>query len=259
MGSPGTFGLSVQKAKKIRDLMTASTGAEEAETKVVTEVPRSARARRFFGGLLSQPDWEGLLSGPEWRVAAKILAGLVTAARVNASQQRLGQWLDRQGFVGETALIRLGSHLLEKLDEDLPERDVIGYELATYALRRTVDELYAADRSPFDVDREDLLQRLPKIDTETALKTYIGSYLQELVSHITGGLPAATAAEEKLNSSFLRVQEDEVPKLAQDFLATLRQYSERKYGSGRPLAEMLDDVSEWLADAAKELFTGDRK
>ncbi|HEX7185526.1 MAG TPA: hypothetical protein VF756_27125 [Thermoanaerobaculia bacterium] len=260
MGSPGTFGLSVQKAQKVRDLMVGPSGAAEAETQVPTEVPQSARARRFFAGILSDRQWGGLLSGQEWRAAAGLLTGLVAAARVNASQQRLEQWVERQGFMGETALIRLGSELLERLDADLPERDVIGFELASYALRRTVDELYATDRSPFDVDRELLLQRLPKIDTEKALVTYIGSYLQELVRYITGGLPAATDAEEKLRSSFLSsVQKDEVPKLARDFLATLRQYSERKYGSGRPLAEMLDDVPEWLADAAKELFKGDAK
>jgi hypothetical protein len=256
MGSPGTFGLSVQKAKKVRDLMTP--GAAEAETQMSTEVPQTARARRFFAGLLADQQWGGLLSGQEWRSAAGLLTGLVAAARVNANQQRLEQWVDRQGFVGESALIRLGGELLEKLDADLPERDVIGFELASYALRRTVDDLYADDRSPFDVDRELLLQRLPKVDVKKALVTYIGSYLQELVNYITGGLPVATDAEDQIRSSFLRdVQEDEAPRLAQDFLATLLQYSDRKYGSGRPLSEVLEDVPEWLAAAAKELFKGE--
>jgi hypothetical protein len=254
MGSPGTFGLSFQKAQKIRNLM-ASSGAVDAEAKPAAEIPKSARARKFFGGLLADRDWGGLLSGPEWRTAAKLLTALVAEARVNATQRRLGEWVDRKGFVGETALIRLGNQLLAKLDDDLPERDAIGFELSSYALRRTVDELYGPGRSPFDVDRDELLRSLPKIDTDTALKTYVASYLQELVGYLRGGLPPpTTAGEGRIDSAFLSVQQEQVPKLAQELLSTLREYSRERYGRTKPLTEMLDDVPDWLSAASRKLF-----
>jgi hypothetical protein len=259
MGSPGTFGLSFQKAEVIRRFM-ASSEAPPGDVKASAAVPASAPARRFLASLLADRDWAGLLSGPEWRTAAKVLTGMVAGAQVNSTQHRLNEWADRQGVVGDTALIRLGNQLMAKLDEGLPERDAIGFELSSYALRRTLDELYAEGKSAFDVGREDLLRRLPKVKTETALQTFIGSYLQEIVNYVTGGLPPpATAAEGKLDSKFQATQQEQIPRLARDFLATLREYSKQKYGRTKPLTEMLGDVPEWLSAVSKKLLKeGDR-
>lgn len=258
MGSPGTFGLSFQQAEKIRKLMTSSgTAGEEGKAPAA---PKSSPAQRFLAGLLANRDWAELISGPEWRTAAKILTAMVATARVNATQRQLGDWMNREGLVGDTALIRLGNQLMVQLDESLPERDAIGFELSSYALRRTVDELYGEGRSAFDVDRKDLQKQLPKVDTDRALRTYIASYFQELMSHVTGGLPPpATSSEAKTDSRFLSMRQEQVPRLAQEFLSTLSEYSKEKYGRVRPVAELLNDVPEWLSAASRALLKEGKK
>ena len=257
MGSPGTYGLSAQKAQKLREMMGGPSQGEQADPREASEMPRSARARRFFADMLADRDWSKLLTGREWRVAAGLITGEVSAARVMAGQARLEDWAEDRDLGGEMALIQLGNRLQESLDRDLPERELIPFDLASYALRRTLKEVYAPGSSPFDVTREQLLDKIPRVDARSALTTYISSYLQELVHHLVGGFPAAGTEGTQVPSSFLTtLEKGEAQRLAGEMLSSLEKFSERKHGPGRPLSEALDDLPGWLAKASQELFEG---
>lgn len=255
MGSPGTFSISTRKAKKIRNMIA------ERPPRLEDDLPRSAKARKFFSEVFSDQEWLALLGGREWRAAAGILTGAVSSARAQALQKQLSEWANKQGIGEDTPLINLGSQLLQRLDEreDLRQRDIIAFELASYALRQSVERLYAGESSPFDVDRKTLLQRLGKVDSDTALRTYIGAYLQQLVRYIMGGYQA-TAKEQDARANFLaNIEVQGIPMLAEDFLKTLQKYSAGKYGRGRPLSATLKDLPDWLAKASQELLKAHKR
>ena len=256
MGSPGTFSLSPQKSSTIKKLLGRDYG--QAPKKGLTEPAPLAAA--FFREIFRERDWTGLITGQEWRKCASLLLKGVSEARV-LSRGDLEAWLAKQKIELGTAspLIQWGDRWIEKLDRELSDRNVIGFELSTYALRQTLEDLYSAQKSPFDVTRKELVSELKTVDTRTAFKAYVESYLRQVINYVMAGYPPKDAAEDQRLSTFMNtVEKQELPKLANQFLGALEKYSGSISGEGRPLSVALENIPEWV-DISRNILTGEAK
>jgi hypothetical protein len=256
MGSPGTFSLSPQKSNTIRKLL----GRDFSQTsrKGLTEPAPLAAA--FFREIFRERDWTGLITGREWRKCASLLLKGVGEARV-LSRRDLESWLEKQKIEAGTAspLIEWGDRWIEKLDKELSDRNVIGFELSTYALRQTLEDLYSPDKSPFDLTRTALIEELKTVDTRTAFRAYVQSYLRQVIHYVMAGYPPKDAEDDQKLSKFMdTVEKQEIPKLANQFLSALEKYSGTKGRAGQALSVVLEDVPEWV-DISKRILTGEAK
>jgi hypothetical protein len=255
MGSPGTFSLSPKKSAAIGNVL--ASGAGRTAPKGLTEPAPLAAA--FFRELFRHSDWTGLITGREWRRCASLLVQGVSAA--HAHESNLESWVEKQkiDLTSEAPLIEWGDRWLEQLDRELSQRDIIAFELSTYALRQTLEELFAPEGSPFDLNKDQLLEGLKKVETSDAFKTYVRSYLRQVIRHIVGGYPPGNAEKERERTEFMRaVEQEEIPKLADQFLNSLERYSSKKVSAGRAISKVLEDVPEWMEDS-KKILTGEVK
>jgi hypothetical protein len=248
MGSPGTFSLSPKKSQSIKDLLAPDP----------SKTPQG-EAAEFFKKIFADKDWKGLFLGEEWQSFARLLVTRVAEAQVR--KEELESWLKNQkvDLDARLPLIQLGDRWLEKLDRDLSERDVFAFELAKNALRRTLEDLYSPNKSPFDVRKGDLLKRLKAVDAEPAFKAYLESYLNQVTHYIMEGYQPEDPVENRRRQNFIRVVErQQIPKLADQILRSLREYSLEKGGGGKAVSLILKDVPEWL-DITRRILIGEIK
>src|ERR1700752_4754658 len=152
MGSPGTFSLTPRKSQSIRDLLERDP----------TQKP-SRETAEFFKKVFADTDWRGLFLGAEWQSCLKLLVGRVSDAQVH--KREMESWLSKEIDIdSRLPLIQMGDQWLEQLDRNLSKRDVFAFELAKNALRRTLEDLYSPDQSPFNIGKRDLLTRLKVVD-----------------------------------------------------------------------------------------------
>jgi len=256
MGSPGTFSLSLPKRDKIRKLIGEEYG--QVSRKGLTEpAPLSAA---FFREIFRERDWTGLITGREWRKCASLLLKGVGEARV-LPRSELESWLRKQQIEmgAESPLIEWGDRWIEKLDRELGDRNVIGFELSTYALRQTLEDLYSPEKSPFDLTRKALINELKKVDTRTAFRAYVKAYLRQVINYVMAGYPPTNADEAERVASFIEtVERKEIPKLANQFVEALEKYSVTKGRAGQATSVVLEDVPEWV-DISKKILVGEVK
>lgn len=264
MGSPGTFSLSPKKSAAIGNVL--ASGAGRTAPKDLTEPAPLAAA--FFREIFRDKNWTGLITGREWRKCASLLVQAIGAAR--AHQTNLESWIEKENIrateegplisvTGEAPLIEWGDRWVKRLDKEMSQRDIIGFELSTYALRQTLEELYSPEGSPFDLKKAELIKGLKEVDTRTAFKTYVRSYLGQVIRHIIGGYPPENDKKERERAEFMRVVErEEIPKLADQFLNSLEKYLSDKVGAGTAISRVLEDVPGWI-DESKKILTGEVK
>jgi hypothetical protein len=254
VGSPGTFSLSEKKSKVIRDVLAVGPSRSRKE-----EVPKLApNAAAFFKEVLKDKTWAGLIAGKEWRTCANLLVKSIAEANI-LSRTELESWIKKQKVetTSESPLIELGDRWVEKLDKELGERDIIAYELSTYALRQTLEQLYSPDKSPFDMRTNALLKGLKTVDTRTAFKVYVESYLKQVVRYIIGGFLPEDSKEEKKRLEFLtNVEKKAIPKLADQFLSSLEEFSTKESGAGRAISLRLKEAPKWI-EKVKEILAGE--
>lgn len=266
MGSPGTYSLSAKKNQTIKRLLSSrpvSRAIEEGGSRPPSQQKGvgglSPLAAKFFREVVLE-DWTEFIKGKEWRSCAVLLLKLASEATTKAQQKRLEPWAEEQEITGESPLVNWANRLIVQLDRQLGDRDLMAFDLATYALRQTLEELYSHDQSPFDLNKRTLLKRLRTVDAQSAVQTYLASYFRQILRYTMSGYRPASAKEDEKRYGLMNiVGENEIPKLAKEFWKQLQAYSTEKSGAGKAASLVLDDVPEWLTKIAENIFTGERK
>jgi hypothetical protein len=266
MGSPGTYSLSEKKSRTIKRLLSDRSvskaigeGASGAPAKQKGAGGLSPLAAKFFNEVVLE-DWAEFIKGKEWRSCASLLLRLASEATAKSQQKELTAWAEEQEITGETPLVDWGNRLVMQLDRQLGDRDLMAFDLATYALRQTLEELYSPDQSPFDLDKRKLLKKLGTVNTQNVLQTYIASYFRQIIRYTMSGYRPENAKEDKKRAELVNiVGEKEIPKLAREFWSRLQKHSEEKSGAGRAASLVLEDVPEWLTRIATDIFAGEHK
>lgn len=214
-------------------------------------------AATLFNQIFKDSDWTELIVGKEWRKCADLIVK-AAGQTSNRPQEELEDWVKKQkvDLEGESPLVELGDRWIDKLDREMADRNLIAFDLSTYALRQALEELYSRDESPFDVSKKRLLARLKAVNTHDALRSYVDSYLRQLVRYLLAGYVPGDKKEERERDRLLRaVEGKEVSRLADQFLNSLEQFSKEKGGAGEAVSKRLRDVPKWL-DWARTTLSG---